>query len=154
MTSDYENIYSRFLQKVTDYDFVKLDTDDAYAMMNDWIKQTAQKPFVRKLFSSISFDHDVMKVNYEMNESYSGDEEFSKEFVENMFASGMVVQWLEPRVKSVINISQMVSDKERQFYSQAQHLSQLKDMLQTEEENMRKLIRDYSYGILSMGGNQ
>ena len=30
MTSSYEDIYSRFLQKCTDYDFIELDEETVY----------------------------------------------------------------------------------------------------------------------------
>ena len=54
----------------------------------------------------------------------------------------MVIKWLEPQVKSKVNIAQMFGGKEQKFYSQSQHLSELKDMLETEKISLNKLIRD------------
>ena len=37
MTSSYEDIYSRFLQKCTDYDFIELDEETVYDNMEGWL---------------------------------------------------------------------------------------------------------------------
>lgn len=38
MTSEYSDIYKRFLMKVTDYDIAGLDEKLALKMMNGWMR--------------------------------------------------------------------------------------------------------------------
>jgi len=56
MTSDYENIYSRFLLKITDPRLAGMDENIAKDMMGGWMRSTVSRPYVRRLFSSINLD--------------------------------------------------------------------------------------------------
>ena len=44
-----------------------------------------------------------------------------------------------------MNIRQMYSNKEQKFYSQSNHMAELKDMLAQAKTDLRKIIRDYGY---------
>lgn len=143
MTSNYEEVYSRFLTRITDYKFLELKEDIVYSMMNNWMRATLAKPYVRRLFSSLSLDDEIMKFDYKLKNPV--DDWSDEEFVYEIISNGMVIEWLEPQVKSVLNISQMFGGKEQKFYSQSNHLSELKDMLETEKTNLRKIIRDRGY---------
>lgn len=143
MTSKYEEVYSRFLTRITDYKFLELKEDIVYSMMNNWMRAAFAKPYVRRLFSSLSLDDEIMKFDYKLKNPI--DDWSDEEFVYEIISNGMVIEWLEPQVKSVLNISQMFGGKEQKFYSQSNHLSELKDMLETEKTNLRKMIRDRGY---------
>ena len=54
----------------------------------------------------------------------------------------MVIKWLEPQVKSKVNIAQMFGGKEQKWFSQATHLGEIKDLLENERIELNKLIRD------------
>lgn len=151
MTSEYNDIFSIFLGRITDYEFMKLDKNDANYLMREFLHATAARPFLRKLFNSFSFDDDMEEVVYEVRNSLG--EDFDSEFVPQVLARGMVVEWLEPRVKSVLHINQMFGGKEQKYFSQAQHLSELNKTLQNEKEEVRKMIRDYPYANFAMNGN-
>ena len=62
-----------------------------------------------------------------------------------LIAVGMVIEWLEPQVNSVLNTRQMFSGKEEKFYSQSNHLNELKDLLRQNRLKQRKMIRDRGY---------
>ena len=49
MTSSYEDIYSRFLQKCTDYDFIELDEETVYDNMEGWLHSVPSPMFVLNL---------------------------------------------------------------------------------------------------------
>lgn len=67
------------------------------------------------------------------------------DFISNIMAAGMVIQWLEPQVKSVLHTLQMFGGKEEKFYSQSNHLGELKGLLQDCKMELRKTIRDRGY---------
>lgn len=143
MTSNYEEIYSRFLSKITDYSFVSTDDYDLYQFMNSWMRSALSRPYIRRLFTTLTFDDEDVTLTYELSTSVNEDSD--KDFVIELAAMGMVIEWLEPKVKSVINISQMYGGKEQKFYSQANHLIEIKSMLKDCKTELRKMIRDRGY---------
>ena len=150
ITSEYDDIFSRFMTRITDYGFAAQDEYLAGQMMQGWLRSVLAKPMVRRLFSSIIADDDVEEVEYEMKEPL--DENSDKEFVEEMLAVGMVISWVSPQYHSVLNTSQVFTNSEQKFYSQSQHLSELKGMYEKAQTDFRKLIRDRGYGLAVING--
>lgn len=150
LTSAYDSIFSRFIVRVTDYGFATQDEQLVSEMMQHWLHAALSKPEVRKLFSSIQADDDVEQIEYEMRESL--DEDSDVEFVEEMLATGMIVQWVSPQYHSVLNTSQMFTNSEQKFYSQSQHLSELKGMYEKAQTDFRKLVRDRAYALAVING--
>ena len=70
MTSAYEDIFSRFYLRVEDYKINGLDEEVVNEMLGGYMKAVIAKPFVRRLFSSISIDEDVEEIEYIMRESW------------------------------------------------------------------------------------
>lgn len=152
MTSVFEDIFSRFLLKVTDYNFVRLDEDTVNEMMIGWLKATLSKPYVRRIFSSLTISEDFEEIEFELKNPV--DEQSDADYVEELVATGMVVEWVTPQVNSVINTQQMLSGKEVKFYSQSQHLAELKGLLSDSNQALRKMIRDHGYFVNSyIGGD-
>ena len=143
MTSSYEKIYSSFLSRVTDYSFVEVNEDDVVDLMNGWMKSVVSQPYVRRLFSSIIFDDYEEVVEFDLKTSV--DDSADDDFVTEILSRGMVIEWLEPQVKSVVNIAQMFGGKEQKFYAQSTHMAELKDMLKTAKSELRRMICDYGY---------
>ena len=79
-------------------------------MMNGWIKSTLSKPYVRRLFDELDFDEDIGELEYEMKLPVSEEED--KDFVEEVIALGMVVEWLSPKYHSTLLTSQMFSNSD------------------------------------------
>lgn len=143
MTSDYNAIYSRFFQRVTDYNFAGLEEELAKGIMNGWIKAVVSQPYVRRLFDTLTFDDELEEITYTLKFPVSDSED--QDFIEELITIGMVVQWLEPQVDSVLNTAQFFSNSEQKFYSQANHLDTLQELLKRNQNNLRKLIRDRGY---------
>lgn len=101
MTSEYSEIYSRFLLRVTDYDIAGFDETLANEMMSSWMRSVLSKPMVRRLFSSISFDDDIEEIEYVLVDPW--DDDADKDFVEELISIGMVVEWVSPKYHSVLN---------------------------------------------------
>ena len=140
MTSEYSDIFSRFLLKVTDYNLAQTDEYLANEMMAQWLHSALSYPYVSRMFASIIADDDVEEIEYELKNPTS--EEADQEFVEEIFASGMVIQWIKPQVNSVLNTQQILSNSEQKFYSQANQLEVLQELLNSTENSLRKAIRD------------
>lgn len=143
MEISYQDIYSRFLQKVTDYELTQLPQADVYEMMCGWLHSTLSRPYIRSLFSGLKLEDDSLTMNYTLSNPV--DDSADIEFIIELTAMGMVVEWLEPRVKSTTNIAQMFGGKEQKFYAQSTHMAELKSMLEDARVELRKMVRDYGY---------
>ena len=145
MTSlNFETISASFLDKITDFDIINLEDEVVEELQLGYLKGALGIPYVRALFKTIQIDNDKsteggITINYELNVADDNTDEY---FVLEVLSKAMVIKWLEPQVKSKVNIAQMFGGKEQRWFSQAQHLSELKDMLETEKISLNKLIRD------------
>lgn len=143
MTSEYDNIFSRFYLRIQDYEIVGLEEKLVKKMLIGYMKQTLSKPYIRRLFLTMSVDDDLEEIEYEMKYATTEDEDL--DFVEEVIALGMVVAWLEPKYNSTLNTSQFFSNTDLKFYSQANHMAELKNMYNLAKNNLRKIIRDRGY---------
>ena len=150
MTSEFNDIYSRFYLRVKDYELSGLEESLVKKMLNGYLRSTLSKPMVRRLFQSITIDDDVEEIEYELRDSL--DEDSDKDFVEEVLALGCVCEWASPRYHSTLLTSQMFSNSEQSFFSQAAHLKEMKEMYEKTQTDLRKLIRDYGYNYSIING--
>lgn len=143
MTSEFDEIYSRFYLKMKDYDFANLDDDTMEEILSAWLKAAASRPYVRRIFENFELDTDLREIEYTLKTGTTEEED--KDFVEEVLAKGMVVEWLTPEVQSVLNTQQVYSGKETNFFSQSSHLSSVKDLLYKTQSDQRKYIQDRGY---------
>ena len=141
---DYNEIYSSFLGNVTDYDFVQMSEIEAYTMMKDWLHSAYSSPYTRRLFSSFTMDDEIMEFDFTLANS-SGDEATDIDFVRELGSKGMVIAWLEPQLKSKIQMSQFFGGKEQKFYAQSQHISAIRSVVNDTKSELRRMICDHGY---------
>lgn len=149
----YDDINSALLRKVNDYDFLKYSVDDVTAQLTEYLHSAISKPYCRRMFSSVEMDDEIMEMTYGLKQAT--DETQDRDFVIEMLALGMLIEWIEPLLNSKLTMQQMItSNKESKFYSQAQHLSTMQNVYDNAVKKQRDLIRDRGYiynGYL--GGN-
>ena len=144
MTSlNYDVIYSRLFSKIEAYDFIEIPETDLNELLCDWIHSASANPYVRRLFKSFSLYDEIQEISYEMK--YSIDEFSDAEFITEVLALGVVIAWLEPKTKSINFTAQMFASKEEKFYSQSQHLSELRSLVNDSRKQQRRLIADRGY---------
>lgn len=144
MTSvTYNDIFSFFYTKVEAFDFIDLDSEQISEFMSYWLLSASKKPYVRRLFSSFSIDQEIQEVSFELK--YVVDETYDSDFVIEILALGMIVEWITPKVNSLNNMAQMFGSKEEKFYSQAAHLKQLQDLKASMQREQKNMIRDRGY---------
>ena len=64
---NYDDIYSRVLDKITDYDFLRISDSEIYEELNRKLRIALSKPYLRRLFSSISYDDEIQLFTYELS---------------------------------------------------------------------------------------
>lgn len=139
MTSvTYQEVYSRFYTKVEAYDLIDRRYETLVAeLMCNWLHSAVFYPHIRKVFSNITLDDESAIIEFEVR--YSIDEESDKEFVIDLLSYGLVYGWVQPKIKSITNIAQTFGTSDQKFYSQAQHLSELKGLMADAESKIRAL---------------
>ena len=144
MTSlSYDEVFNDFLGRIADYDFSKMDESTANYLMSEYLQKVLSRPYIRRLLSSISYDKETHLIEFEMAKVV--DEDADLEFVKTILSKGMVVEWLEPQVRNRVNIAQFFGGKEQKYYSQSNHISELRALLEDTEIELRREIRDRGY---------
>ena len=144
-TITYDEIFSRFYTKVRAYDFIyeSYSDDMVEEFMISWLHSAVSYPYIRRLFSSITLSDDTMSIDYQM--AYATDEYSDQWFVTEVLSYSMVYSWVEPKVRSITTITQNFTTSDEKFYSQSQHLGELRQLLSDSELRIRALIRDRGY---------
>lgn len=140
----YEKVFSNFLGRIKDYDLMTQDSADVYRQMNEWLHKGAAKPYVRRIFDDFEFDDETQEIEFELtSETY--DDDMDEEFVSDILAMCMVVEWIEPQVKKTSLMAQFFGGKEQKFYAQANQLSGLQALLNETRREVRRQLRDFGY---------
>ena len=143
MTLQYEDIFSIFLSKITDYSFLEYDENFVRGQMVSWLRSSSSSPRLRAKFSAFSLNDEDAVLSFSLKNSVS--EQSDCDFVADILARAMVSAWLEPEVKNVLLTKQLLTGSEEKFYAQSNHLSQLEQMLSTAKTEFKNILRDYGY---------
>ena len=143
MTLQYEDIFSIFLSKITDYSFWEHDESFVIGQMVSWLHSSSSSPRLRAKFSTFALNDEESVLTFSLKNSFG--EQSDCDFVTDILARAMVIAWLEPEVKNVLLTKQLLTSSEEKFYSQSNHISQLEQMLNTAKTELKNILRDYGY---------
>lgn len=137
----YEMVFSRTRNKINDTKELSLDENDLIEIYTERLHSAISKPRVRRLFSSISFDDDMQEFSFALNNSV--DKDSDEDFVIEILTIGMVIEWLQPQVDSIVHTSVMIGGKEEKKILD-NHKNMI-DRLDSMKKEQKKMIRDYGY---------
>ena len=143
MTLQYEDIFSIFLSKITDYSFLEYDESFIREQMVSWLHSSSSSPRLRAKFSEFTLKDEEAVLSFSLKNSM--DEQSACYFIADVLARAMVIAWLEPEIKNVLLTKQLLTGSEEKFYAQANHISQLEQMLATAKTELKNILRDYGY---------
>lgn len=127
MATPYENIYNRFSQKITDFNLVEVDDYSLDEMLLGWLNSSIVN--VRKRDRNLSLRDD---------DAQEFQEDLSDLEVE-MLALGMKLAWIDQYLNSTENVLQFIGGKEEKYYSQANHISELRELRKDTLREMNSL---------------
>jgi hypothetical protein len=131
MTS-YEIVYDRFLNRTTDFNLGDLDDHTLSEMLKGWLHSAIVRTHTS---SDLSARDDVTEV-------------FNSDLTDldvEMLAMGMTLAWLDQYLNSTENVLQFIGGKEEKYYSQANHIAELRALREDTKVEMKKLYRDSTY---------
>ena len=152
MKSSYNDIYSRFLNKIRDYEFAGLPEPNATEQMREWLQSALSHTYIYRIFATFSADDEIAEIEYTLKSSV--DDYHDKNFVEELLGNQMVYEWISPKVRTTTLINQMVTNsKESKWYNQKDHLKEVKEIEDDAYNKVRALLRDKGYEYNPYLGN-
>ena len=133
MATSYDNIYDRFVNKITDFNIVELDDYSLGDMLQGWLKSA--------IVRSRKCQHDLSKRDDELQEF---EEDLSDLEIE-LLAMGMLDAWFSQYLNSTENVLQFIGGKEEKYYSQANHIAELRALREQNLLEMNRLHNYYTY---------
>lgn len=112
MTSSYNNIYSRFLNKIRDYEFAGIPEPNATEQMREWLQSALSHTYIYRIFDSFSADDEVAEIEYTLKSSV--DDFSDKNFVEELLGNALVIEWVTPKVQTTTLLNQMITNSKEQ----------------------------------------
>jgi hypothetical protein len=127
MATPYEKIYNRFSLKITDFNLTEIDDYSLGEMLLGWLNSSIVN--VRKREHDLSLRDDEIQ---EFNEDLSDLE------IE-LLALGMKLAWVDQYLNSTENVLQFIGGKEEKYYSQANHIAELRELRKDTVREMQSL---------------
>ena len=131
MTS-YEVVYGRFLNRTTDFNLGDLDDNTLNEMLKSWLHSA----IVRTRTSS------DLSARDDENEVFNND--LSDLDIE-LLAMGMTLAWLDQTLNSTELTMMFIGGKEEKFFSQANHIAELRALRDDTKVEMQKLYTYSTY---------
>ena len=138
----YEEIYSQFYSKETDPTFFqKYSKDEAYELMRSWMHSVASFPHVRKCFSTIVLDDEILELTFELVDSI--DEDSDNYFLKDIFAQGLVICWMQQKIDKTVSLATVIGGKEEKtiLNNYKNNMARLKEL----KLELKKTIRNHGY---------
>lgn len=127
MATPYEKIYNRFSQKITDFNLVEVDDNSLAGMLQGWLNSAIVN--VRKR------EHDLSLRNDEVQEFEADLSDLEIE----LLALGMKLAWIDQYLNSTELVLQFIGGKEEKYFSQANHIAELRELRKDTLREMNSL---------------
>lgn len=138
MSVSYDIFTERFLDKVKEYDFIKLDEYDRTKIVDGYMKRAcAQFNNICK-YDLVTGDDLVreLKTNIELDEL---------EEIADIISEGMLVQWMKPYMYKQENYRNMINTTDYSSYSPAELLYRITSAYKMCKRDFTNMMREYSY---------
>lgn len=126
MATPYEKVYNRFLNRITDFNLADMDDYTLNEMLKGWLYTAIVNTRTSNDLSARDDD----------NEAFNND--LSDLDVE-LLAMGMTLAWLDQTLNSTELTLQFIGGKEEKYYSQANHIAELRALREDIRLEMKRL---------------
>lgn len=127
MTS-YETVYGRFLNSITDFNLAELDDHTLNEMLKSWLRtaivKTRTSGDLTRNDEDEVFNNDLSDLDIEL------------------LAIGMRLAWIDQTLNSTENTMMFIGGKEEKFFSQANHINELRSL---RADTLREMQQLYTY---------
>lgn len=138
MSIPYEVFGDAFLNKITDYDYIKMDEDIRQEIIDGYMKRACSEFDTICKYDLMDYD-DVLRIFYAEIPYNEIDE------IVNIVSEGMAVQWLKHEFYKADNLRNVLNTPDFYAYSPAELLYRITNAYNAAKRDYRNLVRDYSY---------
>lgn len=125
MTTPFQDVYDKFLSLIDDYELALFNDEDLDFLLINYLSRAVSLDFKQCTKDLSDYDNDLKQFNVEV----TGEEQW-------IVANGMVLSWLEPKIKRERLLRDAISDRD---YKESSHANQLKELMNLESATRSKL---------------
>lgn len=141
MLLPYETVFSRTRTKIDDVKELFLEDNDLLELNTERLHSIVGDERVINKFSSFAMDDEIQQIEFEMK--YPVSDFADKEYVTELFALGMSIQWLKPKVDSINYTARVLGTKEEKNIQN--NYSQITDRLDSLEHKFSQKLASHGY---------
>lgn len=140
MSTSFENIFQRYLNKISDSNLASIPTENLESIMTDYLMSSIVR-FRKCKVNLKDFDLDLQQFNVDL----------SMEEIE-ILANWMKFEWVNQQINRIELLKQSLSNKDFAMYSQANHLAALLSLREVTSSDVYTLMKYYSYDNNDLSG--
>lgn len=125
MYTPFQDIYDKFLSLIEDYTLAILFDEDLEFLLSSYLGRAISLDFKQCTKDLSDYDSDLGRFNIEL----SNEEQW-------IVANGMVLSWIEPKIKREKLLRETISDRD---YRESSHANQLKELGNLDRDTRNKL---------------
>lgn len=139
MIVSYDCFTDAFLNKVTEYRFVRLTEQNRQAIIDGYMKRACSQFSEVCLYNIAHGDDEARQFDLD------GITEAELDEIVDIVTEGMLVQWMKPYVYAGENLRNMLNTSDFSAYSPAELLYRIKATYEMCRKDFTMMIRNYSY---------
>lgn len=138
MSVSYDIFTEHFLDKVKEYDFIKLDEYDRTKLVDGYMKRACSQ------FNKIC-KYDIVTGDDIVREIEADIDEADIEEIADIISEGMLVQWMKPLMYKHENYENILNTTDYSGYSPAELLHRISEAYKMCKREFSNMMKEYSY---------
>ena len=133
MATPFQDIYDKFLSLIDDYELAIISDEELDYLLSNYLDRAVSLDFKQCTKDLANYDKELKQ----FNEDLTSEEQW-------IIAYGMVLSWIEPKIKRERLMRDAISDRD---YQESSHANQLKELLNLEKltrEKLKEYIFNYT----------
>ena len=139
MTVSYDTFVSDFLQKITEYNFLRFDNELREKIVDGYMKHAIQQ------FSVVCKNVIIGLDDVQRTVEFEGSTETDRDEIVDIITEGMLVQWMKPYMYKQENLENMLNSTDFSSYSPAELLKRVHGVYDMCKKDFTNRIRNYSF---------
>ncbi len=139
MTISYDIMADAFLEKISEFEFVKIEGNIRDAIIIGLMKRAISE-FKKNCKYKLTGTFDDVQMQFIVDVKDDDADELV-----DIISEGMVVQWLKPYVYAQENLQNVLNTRDFNMYSPAELLKRVSGVYENAKSAYIQMIREYSY---------
>lgn len=144
MSVPYDIFTSAFLDKVKEYDFIRLEEYDRINIVDGYMKRACSQFNKICKYDIVSGDDDIREFATDIPEDEIDE-------IADIISEGMLVQWMKPYMYKQENYENMLNTTDYVGYSPAELLYRITSAYKMCKRDFLNMMKEYSYNHGDLG---